>query len=82
VIVVRVTVALLVVLGLMWTIARVARRPMARRGGGALTVLARQRLGRSASVTVLPIGDQALVLGVTDWRELRGQLMRSRGQPA
>jgi putative peptidoglycan lipid II flippase len=24
----------------------------------------------------------ALVLGVTDWRELRGQLMRSRGQPA
>jgi hypothetical protein len=24
----------------------------------------------------------ALVLGVTGWRELRGQLMRSRGQPA
>jgi flagellar protein FliO/FliZ len=64
--VVRVGFSLLVVLGLMWGAARLARRPFARRGGGVLTVLARQQLSRGSAVAVLRVYDRALVLGVTD----------------
>ena len=43
------------------------------------------RLGALAGLIVaglVSFGALALTFGVTDWRELRGQLMRSRGQPA
>jgi flagellar protein FliO/FliZ len=63
---VRIFFALLVVLGLMWAIARVARRPLSGRGAGAVAVLARQPLTRTASVAVVRVGEQAYVLGVTD----------------
>jgi flagellar protein FliO/FliZ len=62
----RVTFALGLVLGLMWLSARVLRGRTGGRGGHALEVLARAPLGRNASVAVLRVGDQALVLGVTD----------------
>jgi flagellar protein FliO/FliZ len=62
---VRILVALVVVLGLMWAIARVARRPLGGRGG-AVAVMARQPLTRTASVAVVRVGEQAYVLGVTD----------------
>jgi flagellar protein FliO/FliZ len=58
--------ALLVVLGLMWLLARLARRPLSGRNAGALAVLARQPLTRGASVAVVRVGKQAYVLGVTD----------------
>jgi flagellar protein FliO/FliZ len=64
--VLRITFSLLVVLALMWGVARLARRPLSRRGTGTLTVLARQQLSRGASVAVLRVVDRALVLGVTD----------------
>jgi flagellar protein FliO/FliZ len=64
--VLRITFSLLVVLALMWGVARVARRPLSRRGGVVLSVLARQQLSRGSSVAVLRVLDQALVLGVTD----------------
>jgi flagellar protein FliO/FliZ len=63
--VVRIGFSLLVVFGLMWMLAKLARRPMARRGG-TVTVLARQSLTRNASVAVVRVADRALVLGVTD----------------
>jgi flagellar protein FliO/FliZ len=64
--VLRITFSLLVVLALMWGVARLARRPLARRGDPALALLARQQLSRGASVAVLRVLDKALVLGVTD----------------
>jgi flagellar protein FliO/FliZ len=63
---VRIIFSLLVVLGLMWLLARLARRPLAGRSGGLLGVIARQQLTRGASVAVLRVGDRALVLGITD----------------
>jgi flagellar protein FliO/FliZ len=63
----RIGFSLLVVLGLMWVLAKAARRPLARRGSGtALAVLSRAQLGRNSSVAVVRVVDRALVLGVTD----------------
>lgn len=64
----RVVVSLAVVLGLIWFLARSARR----RGLGnsvdvqRFSVVARHSLGRNAGVAVVRIGDEALVLGVTE----------------
>lgn len=64
----RVAVALAAVVGLILLMQRAARR----RGSGRtvdasrFTVVARQTLSRSSGVTVLRVGDEALVLGVTD----------------
>jgi flagellar protein FliO/FliZ len=44
----------------------VARRPLAARAGGALTVVARQQLTRNSAVAVVRVADKALVLGITD----------------
>lgn len=63
----RMLLALVLVLGVMWALARWARKPL---GGGktdrVMTVLARQQISRSSSVTVLRLMDRALVLGVTE----------------
>ncbi|MBI1758564.1 MAG: flagellar biosynthetic protein FliO [Actinobacteria bacterium] len=64
--VLRIGASLLVVLGLMWLLTRVTRRPLQARSGGMLTVLARQQLSRGSSVAVLQLADRALLLGVTD----------------
>jgi flagellar protein FliO/FliZ len=59
--------SLLVVLGLMWLLARAVRRPLgAGRAHGALAVLNRQQLTRGAAVTVVRVADRAMILGVTD----------------
>jgi flagellar protein FliO/FliZ len=62
----RMLLALLVVLGLMWAIAKFARRPLVGKGDRVMDVLARQQLNRNASVAVVKVMDRALVLGVTD----------------
>lgn len=63
----RMLLALVFVLGVMWLLARWARKPL---GGGkaerVMAVLARQQLSRTSSVTVLRVMDRALVLGVTE----------------
>ena len=64
--VVRIAFSLLVVLGLLWGLAKVARRPFGGRGAGPLRVLARQQLSRGASVAVVRVADRALVLGVSE----------------
>jgi flagellar protein FliO/FliZ len=64
--IVRISFSLLVVLGLLWGLARLARRPLGGRGTGVVRVLARQQLSRGASVAVVRVADRALVLGVTD----------------
>jgi flagellar protein FliO/FliZ len=64
--VLRISFSLLVVLALMWGVARLVRRPLARRGNTTVALLARQQLGRGSSVAVLRVLDRALVLGVTE----------------
>jgi flagellar protein FliO/FliZ len=62
----RMLLALVFVLGVMWLLARWARKPMGGKGERVMTVLARQQLSRTSSVTVLRVMDRALVLGVTE----------------
>jgi flagellar protein FliO/FliZ len=62
----RIACSLAVVFALLWGLARLARRPLAGRGGGAVRVLARQQLTRGSAVAVVRVADRALVLGVTD----------------
>lgn len=64
--VVRVIFSLAIVAGLLWVIARVLRKPMAKKATGAMSVLARQQLGRNVSVAVVRVADQAFVVGVTE----------------
>ena len=64
--VLRIGLSLFVVLGMMWGLARLVRRPLTGRGHGALVVLNRQQLSRGAAVTVVKVADRVMVLGVTD----------------
>ena len=65
--VLRIGFSLLVVFGLMWGLAKVAKRPLSgNRGAGTLSVLNRQQLSRGAAVAVVKVADKAFVLGVTD----------------
>ena len=65
--VLRIGFSLLVVFGLMWGLARLARRPL---GSGTAPVAAvgaqPPAADRGASVAVVRVADRALVLGVTD----------------
>ncbi len=61
----RVTLSLFVVVVLALIIARLARRARLGGTGDALRVRSRMALTREASLAVVEIGDQALVLGVT-----------------
>lgn len=54
------------VLILMWFAARLLRGKLGGRGAGALEVLARQQVGRGASIAVVRVADRALVVGVTE----------------
>ena len=62
----RIGFSLLVVLGLLWVLGRLVRRPLAGRAAGAMSVLARQQVTRGASVALVRVVDRALILGVTD----------------
>ncbi len=62
----RLVLALAVVLLLMWVAARILRNVAGGRNTGVLELVARQPLGRTSSVAVLRVADQALVVGVTD----------------
>jgi flagellar protein FliO/FliZ len=62
----QVGVTLLVVLLLMWGLARVVRKPLGLRGNDALAVLGSQQVGRGAAVAVVRVADKALVLGITE----------------
>lgn len=65
--VLRIGFSLLVVLGLMWGLAKMARRPLTgNRGTGSLSVLTRQPLSRTSSVAVVQVADKAYVVGVTE----------------
>jgi flagellar protein FliO/FliZ len=62
----RVIIALVLVVGAMWVLAKVAKRPLRKRAANSLDVLARAQLSRNASVAVVKVDGTALVVGVTD----------------
>ncbi|WP_375494012.1 flagellar biosynthetic protein FliO, partial [uncultured Jatrophihabitans sp.] len=62
----RLTVSLAAVLGIVWLLARRMRKSGRGGGQGLIDVLGRQQLSRSASIAVVHVGDQALIVGVTD----------------
>ncbi|HJQ03148.1 MAG TPA: flagellar biosynthetic protein FliO [Jatrophihabitans sp.] len=63
----RMLLALVFVLGVMWLLARWARKPLgAGKADRVMSILARQQLSRTSSVAVLRVMDRALVLGVTE----------------
>jgi flagellar protein FliO/FliZ len=63
---VRIIFSLLVVFGLLWGLAKLARRPLSGRRGAFLEVVARQQLTRGSAVAVVKVADRALILGVTE----------------
>jgi len=65
--VLRIGFSLAVIMGLLWGLARIVRRPLGgHRGSGPLAVLDRHQLSRGAAVTVVRVADRAVILGVTD----------------
>jgi flagellar protein FliO/FliZ len=52
--------------GLLWFAARVAKKRGIGGGTGVIEVVARQRMGRTSSVSVIRIADVVLVVGATD----------------
>ena len=64
--VLRIGFSLAIILGMMWGLARLVRRPLLGRGHGQLVVIERQQLSRGAAVAVVRVADRAVILGVTD----------------
>lgn len=58
--------SLAAVLALMWVASKLLRRAGGVRTATTLEVVARKQLSRTASVSVVRIGERALVLGVTE----------------
>jgi flagellar protein FliO/FliZ len=62
----RLLVSLAAVLGVMWLLARRLRKGGRAKDTRLIDVLGRQQLSRNAAVAVVRVGEQALVIGVTD----------------
>jgi flagellar protein FliO/FliZ len=66
--VVKLVLSLGFVAGVLWFAARVAKKRGLGQAGGLIEVVARQRMGRSSSVTVMRVADRVLVVGATEER--------------
>jgi flagellar protein FliO/FliZ len=64
--VVRLVLSLAFIGGVLWFAARVARKRGIGQGNGLIEVVARQRMGRASSVSVVRIADRVLVVGSTE----------------
>ncbi|MBN1170813.1 MAG: flagellar biosynthetic protein FliO [Micromonosporaceae bacterium] len=60
----RISLSLLILLGIGWGVLRFAWGPMRR--GRIIALLGRQQLTRGSAVALVRVADRALVLGVTD----------------
>lgn len=73
---IRLIFALAGVLALMWVAAKVlSRSALGGTAGGGVQVLSRTSLNRAASVSLVQVGDEILLLGVT---EQQVNVLRSR----
>jgi flagellar protein FliO/FliZ len=64
--VLRLLLSLAFVAAVLWFAARLARKRGLGQGNGLIEVVARQRMGRASSVTVVRIADRVLVVGATE----------------
>lgn len=64
--VIRLILSLVFVAGVLWFAARVAKKRGLGMGNGLIEVVARQRMGRSSTVSVLRVADRVLVVGSTE----------------
>ena len=64
--VIRLVLSLAFVAGVLWFAARVAKKRGLGMGNGLIEVVARQRMGRSSTVSVLRVADRVLVVGSTE----------------
>ncbi|SCX38424.1 flagellar protein FliO/FliZ [Klenkia marina] len=64
--VIRLILSLAFVGGVLWFAARVAKKRGLGMGNGLIEVVARQRMGRSSTVSVLRVADRVLVVGSTE----------------
>ena len=64
--VVRLVLSLAFIGGVLWFAARVAQKRGIGQGNGLIEVVARQRMGRASSVSVIRIADRVLVVGSTE----------------
>ena len=64
--VIRLVLSLVFIGGVLWFAARVAQKRGIGQGNGLIEVVARQRMGRASSVSVVRIADRVLVVGATE----------------
>ena len=64
--VIRLVLSLVFIGGVLWFAARVAKKRGIGQGNGLIEVVARQRMGRASSVSVVRIADRVLVVGSTE----------------
>ncbi|SDN43999.1 flagellar biosynthetic protein FliO [Geodermatophilus sp. DSM 45219] len=64
--VVRLVLSLAFIGAVLWFAARVAQKRGVGQGNGLIEVVARQRMGRASSVSVVRIADRVLVVGSTE----------------
>ncbi len=64
--IIRLVLTLAFVAGVLWFAARVAKKRGLGAGGGLIEVVARQRMGRTSTVSVLRVADRVLVIGTTE----------------
>ena len=64
--VIRLVLSLVFIGGVLWFAARVAKKRGLGQGNGLIEVVARQRMGRASSVSVVRIAGRCLVVGATE----------------
>ena len=64
--VIRLVLSLAFVGGVLWFAAQLAKKRGLGAGGGLVEVVARQRMGRASSVSVLRVAGRVLVVGATE----------------
>ncbi|MFW3170478.1 flagellar biosynthetic protein FliO [Geodermatophilus sp. CPCC 206100] len=64
--VIRLLLSLAFIGGVLWFAARLAKKRGLGQGSGLIEVVARQRMGRASSVTVVRIAGRVLVVGATE----------------
>ncbi len=64
--IIRLILTLAFVAGVLWFAARVAKKRGLGGGNSLIEVVARQRMGRSSTVSVLRVADRVLVVGTTE----------------
>ena len=64
--VIRLVLSLAFIGAVLWFAARVAQKRGIGQGNGLIEVVARQRMGRASTVSVVRIADRVLVVGATE----------------